>query len=121
CDPPKILFVMDASSSMNQTTTGGGTKWQAVQSAAQAVFAAHGGAAEYGLMTFPGATGGCAAGDVTVAMGAGTGPSIESALGSLVIPADNATPAGQTLVKASQLSELPDYVIFMTDGWQFCD
>ncbi|MCA9647245.1 MAG: VWA domain-containing protein, partial [Myxococcales bacterium] len=121
CNPPKILFVMDASSSMNQTTTGGMTKWEAVQSAAHAVFQAHGAAARYGLMTFPGATGGCAAGDVLVSMAPDTGSTIESTLAALNIPADNATPAGQTLVKASQLSDLPDYVIFMTDGWQFCD
>ncbi|MCB9584363.1 MAG: VWA domain-containing protein [Polyangiaceae bacterium] len=121
CDPPKILFVMDASSSMNQTTTGGITKWDAVQSAAHAVFQAHGAAAQYGLMTFPGATGGCAAGDVLVSMAPDTGATIESTLANLNIPTDNATPAGQTLVKASQLTDLPDYVIFMTDGWQFCD
>lgn len=106
---------------MNQTTTGGMTKWQAVQGAAHAVFQAHGGAAQYGLMTFPGTTGGCAAGDVLVAMAPDTGATIESTLSSLNIPSDNATPAGQTLVKASQLADLPDYVIFMTDGWQFCD
>lgn len=120
CDPPKILLVMDASSSMHQAV-GGITKWEAVQSAAEAVFAAHGDAAQYGLMTFPGAAGGCAPGDMLVPMGADSGPTIVSALQSLVIPSDNATPAGQTLMKASQLAELPDYVIFMTDGWQFCD
>ncbi len=121
CDPPKILFVMDASSSMNQTTTGGMTKWEAVQGAAHAVFQAHGAAAQYGLMTFPGTNGGCAAGDVLVSMAPDTGATIESTLTALNIPSDNATPAGQTLVKASQLTDLPDYVIFMTDGWQFCD
>ncbi len=129
CDPPRILFVMDASSSMLQKIDNNGTqetKWQAVQDAVHSVFQNYGGAAEYGLMTFPGPTGTCSTGTVRVDVSAGTGSQIESTLFGLNIPANNQTPAGQSLVAASQYAGIIDsahknYVVFMTDGWQFCD
>jgi MYXO-CTERM domain-containing protein len=129
CNPPRILFVMDASSSMLQQISDGGTtttKWQAVQNAVSTVFASYSDAAEYGLMTFPGPSGQCSTGTVTVQVAAGTSSSIVTTLGNLTIPADNQTPAGQSLVAASQYAGItnsanPNYVIFMTDGWQYCD
>lgn len=129
CDPPRILFVMDASSSMLQTIDNNGTtetKWKAVQDAVGSVFSNYGGAAEYGLMTFPGPAGTCSTGTVLVDVGAGTGTQIQNTLFGLNIPANNQTPAGQSLVAASQYSGITDstrknYVVFMTDGWQFCD
>lgn len=114
---------------MLQTIDNNGTaesKWQAVQNAVAAVFSAYGGAAQYGLMTFPGPGGQCSTGTVRVDVGPNTGTQIESALQTLNIPANNQTPAGQSLVAASEYPGINDpnhnnYVVFMTDGWQFCD
>ncbi len=128
CNPPRILLVMDASSSMlGQIPDGAGTttKWKAVQSAVAAVFKAYPDAAQYGLMTFPGPSGQCSTGTVTVQIGPGTGSSIESTLTGMTIPSNNQTPAGQSLVAASKYVGITNpsnanYVIFMTDGWQYC-
>ncbi len=129
CDPPRILLVMDASSSMlQQISTGTGTtsKWQAVQDAVHAVFQAYPDAAQYGLMTFPGPAGQCSTGTVRVDVGPSETATIESTLGALTIPSNNQTPAGQSLYAASNYAGITEagkknYVIFMTDGWQFCD
>lgn len=128
CDPPRILFVIDTSSSMLEQITEGGvttTKWQAAQDAVQAVLGAYGDAAQYGLMTFPGEAGGCSTGTVLVDVDVGTGTAIQTALGGLDMQASRATPAGQTLVAASTYSLItdsayPNFVVFMSDGWQYC-
>jgi len=128
CNPPRILLVMDASSSMLGQITENGvttTKWEAVQTAVAAVFGKYADAAQYGLMTFPGSTGGCSTGEVTVQVAAGTASTIQSTLLNMTIPSNNQTPAGQSLVAASKYAGItnsanPNYVIFMTDGWQYC-
>ena len=128
CDPPRILFVIDSSSSMLDEITEGGvttTKWQAAQDAVQAVLGAYGDAAQYGLMTFPGESGGCSTGSVLVDVDVGTSTAIQDALSGLDMQVARSTPAGQTLVAASNYSLItdsayPNYVVFMSDGWQFC-
>ena len=128
CDPPRILFVIDSSSSMRDDITEGGvtvTKWQAAQDAVHAVLAAFGDAAQYGLMTFPGSTGGCTTGSIDVDVGVGTGPEIETTLAGLNMQLSRSTPAGQSLLAASTYAGItdpafPNYVIFLSDGWQYC-
>jgi hypothetical protein len=124
CVPPRILFVVDASSSMlgeiDQTT-----KWEAAQAAVETVLNAYPSEAEYGLMLFPGAAGQCSTGEVKVDVAQGTGSQIVGALQSLFIPTNNQTPAGQTLMAASQYPLITDpgyanHVIFVTDGYQYC-
>ncbi len=125
CTPPRILFVVDASSSMlegiEQTS-----KWNAAQVAIDAVLTMHGDVAQYGLMTFPGGPGQCSTGEVLIDVAAGTAPNILSTLGGLNIPGNAQTPAGQTLMAASNYALITDpayanYVIFVTDGHQWCD
>jgi hypothetical protein len=124
CTPPRILFVVDSSSSMlgeiAQTT-----KWQAAQDAINAVLTTHVNVAEYGLMPFPGAPAQCTTGVVTVDVALGTEQTIVQELAAMSIPGNAQTPAGQTLMAASQYGLITDsnynnYVIFVTDGHQYC-
>lgn len=124
CTPPRVLFVVDASASMLQGIENT-TKWEALVGAVEGVLATYPDAAQYGLMTFPGSGGKCAIGDVNIDVAPGTASQIVSKLGTLVIPADAATPAGQSLMKASTYGLITDpgyanYVVFMTDGYQYC-
>ncbi|HMR75913.1 MAG TPA: VWA domain-containing protein, partial [Polyangiaceae bacterium] len=128
CTPPRILLVVDTSTSMlGQIPDGAATttKWAAAQTAVKEVFKAFPDAAQYGLMVFPGKAGQCSTGEVLVDPASGTAASIEQTLQNLVIPANNQTPAGQTLMAASQYAKITDpgyanYVIFVTDGYQYC-
>ena len=124
CIPPRILFVVDASSSMLEKIANT-SKWDALQNAVAAVLAAYPKAAEYGLMVFPGKAGQCSTGEISVDVAPGTAMSIGDALTAIKIPANNQTPAGQTLVKAASYAPIiapghPEYVVFLTDGYQYC-
>lgn len=130
CIPPRILFVIDASTSMNDfagTETNAPTKWQATKDAIGAVLAAYPQQAQYGLMTFPGVAGGCATGEVLVDVGISTESQILGALDDVTVPIPGGrhTPAGQSLMAASQYGLITDgdyfnYVLFVNDGWQWC-
>lgn len=124
CIPPRILFVVDGSSSMLGELEGM-TKWAAAQSAIETVLTAYTNAAEYGLMVFPGAPGMCTTGEVKVDIAAGTRSTILSTIQSLDIPGNAQTPAGQSLMAAAEYGLItdpthPNYVVFITDGWQYC-
>ncbi len=101
------------------------TKWAAAQDAVSTVLTAYPEEAQYGLMLFPGAAGQCTTGEVKVEIAAGTANTIVGELSNLVIPNNNQTPAGQTLMAASKYPLITDpnynnYVIFVTDGYQYC-
>ncbi len=124
CIPPRILFVVDASSSMLDKVDNI-SKWDALRNAMAAVLAAYPNGGEYGLMVFPGKAGQCTTGEIAIDVGPGTAKSIGDALAAVKIPANNQTPAGQTLVKAASYAPIidpnhPDYVVFLTDGYQYC-
>jgi MYXO-CTERM domain-containing protein len=124
CTPPRILFVVDASSSM-LAAIGDTTKWDAAQDAVATVLGTYPDSAQYGLMVFPGAAGQCATGEVKVDVAASTGSAIVAALANQSIPGNNQTPAGQSLMAASKYALITDptydnYVIFVTDGHQYC-
>jgi len=128
CTPPRVLFVVDASSSMLaeiQDPNGPTTKWDAAVSAVESVLVAYPNEAQYGLMMFPGAAGQCSTGEVVVDVAEGTASSIVAALAGEQIPANAQTPAGQTLTAAAAYSLITDpgyanNVIFVTDGYQYC-
>lgn len=124
CSPPRILFIVDASSSMLDEIAGT-PKWTAAQDAINAVLTTHANVAEYGLMPFPAAAAQCTTGEVTVPVGLGNETAITNELASMSIPNNAQTPAGQTLMAASQYGLITDpsynnYVIFVTDGHQYC-
>lgn len=130
CRPPKILFVVDASASMLDPIGGEGesaelSKWEALAGAVSGLTSTHNGAALYGLTTFPGTAGGCAPGNMLIEPAAYNEEAINASIASLPIAPDAATPAGQTLMAASQYEGLLDpafdnYVVFISDGWQYC-
>ena len=123
CKPPRILFVVDASSSMKETIEDDGpTKWEALQGAVEAITTTHEGTGLFGLMTFPGAAGGCAPGDVQVEPAPYNEGLINESIATLIIPDDAATPAGQTLMRAASLLDdsYENHVVFISDGWQYC-
>jgi MYXO-CTERM domain-containing protein len=124
CTPPRILFVVDASSSM-LGAIGNTTKWQAAQDAVTAVLTTYPNNAEYGLMPFPGSPGQCTTGQVIVDVALNTDQTILQELSALNIPNNAQTPAGQTLMEAATYAKITDpnynnYVIFVTDGYQYC-
>jgi MYXO-CTERM domain-containing protein len=129
CRVPRVMFVVDASASMlddiqdGMTST---TKWAALTNAVHTVLGEHAVGAQYGLMAFPGEEEGCAPGEVIVDIGLRNRDKIDTELSRLVIADDAATPAGQTLMAAALNEKLTDpeydnYVIFISDGWQYCN
>ncbi len=132
CTPPRILFVVDASSSMlDEIPDGGGgsvVKWDAAEQAINDVLTAFPGNAQYGLMVFPSLAGACSTGEVLVDVDADTETEVTTTLGTVgqTIPVGGwYTPAGQTLMAASLYPNIIDdgyanYVIFVADGWQWC-
>jgi hypothetical protein len=133
CRVPRVLFVVDASASMLEPIAeqgaedgAGQTKWEALAGAVDALTEAHDGTALFGLMTFPGTSGGCTPGDMLIEPGPYQEDAINQVIGELPIAADAATPAGQTLMLAAQNEQLLDpsydnYVVFISDGWQYCN
>lgn len=127
CDPPRVMIVMDGSSSMlNQISEQGVdiVKWNAAQSAVKSVTDTWPDAAQWGLMVFPGPEGGCSAGTVLVDIAPSTGPDIQAKLASLDMTGTKQTPAGQTLMAAAKdpgitTAGKKNYVVFVTDGFQF--
>lgn len=130
CTAPRILLIMDTSTSMNgEIDDGNGgmiTKWAAAQDAIDQVLTTYPDHAQYGLMLFPGVAAGCSTGEVVVDVAAGTAGSINQTISSYVVQNGAFTPAGQSLMTASNYGGItaqgvPNYVIFVTDGHQWCD
>jgi len=106
---------------------GGGTisKWTAAEQAISAVLGAYPAEAQYGLMLFPGAAGECTVGEVVIDVAAGNASLISTELSTTVISGARHTPAGQSLMAASQYNLITEngyanHVIFITDGHQYC-
>ncbi|MBN2725098.1 MAG: VWA domain-containing protein [Deltaproteobacteria bacterium] len=124
CSVPKVLIVLDKSSSMNNTINGD-SKWNLAKAAIANLVNAYDDRIDFGLMIYPG-TNHCTTGIVTVDVGPGNASSIISALGDAPPSGGNYTPIYQSLDAVGSYSTLMDatsenYVIFLTDGWQWCD
>jgi hypothetical protein len=120
----RVLFVVDMSSSMSSSWDGS-TRWSGLQDAITGALDSYGSDAEFGLMRWPGAAGGCAVGEVVVDIGPGNAAAIESWLTTASVSGGSFSPMGQTLVTAAQYSLLTDpahhnVVIFLPDGYQYC-
>jgi MYXO-CTERM domain-containing protein len=124
CRPPRVMVVLDKSSSMQTGTIGGITKWSIARSALGQVMTQLEDHAEVGLMTFP-RPDRCGPGGLDVAPALYSRSSIMNVLGAPPPQYNNFTPMAQTLEAAAQEPTLveadaPRYVILISDGWQWC-
>jgi len=124
CSPPRVMVVLDKSSSMQTGTIGGVTKWRIAVDALDAVLAGVEQQAEVGLMTFP-RPDECGPGGLDVAPALGSRGEILAALDTSPPSSGYWTPMAQTLEVAAGEATLvdvdaPRYLIVITDGWQWC-
>jgi MYXO-CTERM domain-containing protein len=124
CRPPRVMVVLDKSSSMQTGTIGGVTKWSIAVSALGQVMSELQDHAEVGLMTFP-RPDRCGPGGLDVAPALNSRSAILSALSTPPPQYNNFTPMAQTLEAAALEPTLvdadaPRYVILISDGWQWC-
>ncbi|HUQ07206.1 MAG TPA: vWA domain-containing protein [Kofleriaceae bacterium] len=126
CRPPRVMMVLDKSSSMQTGTIGGVTKWNIAKNALGQVLTGIQTKAEVGLMTFP-RPNECGPGGLDVAPALNTRTSIMNALAAPPPNAGNWTPMSQTLEAAALEPTLtgaavdaPRYAVLISDGWQWC-
>ncbi len=124
CKAPRVLVVLDKSSSM-LGDAGGQTKWDVAKSALNTLLNKYDTSADFGLMLFPSPSQ-CGPGKVVVKVGAGMAASIMAQLATPPPAAGNWTPMAQSLDAAPKTPALQDaayprHVLLITDGWQWCD
>jgi hypothetical protein len=124
CDPPRVLIVLDRSSSMVTGRVGKHTKWEVARDALQELLSAHQSSMELGLMLFP-MPDQCAPGKVKVQPGLDKAEAIMSKLTTPPPAEGNWTPMAQTLEVATEVAALQDvakarHVLLITDGFQWC-
>ncbi|MBI2895636.1 MAG: VWA domain-containing protein [Deltaproteobacteria bacterium] len=124
CDAPRVLVVLDKSSSMLGEVPGGGTKWQAAGDAISSVTRAFADRIDFGLMIFPEAAE-CDPGSVVVDCAPSSADDVVDALGEPPPEGGNYTPMAQSLEVAGDYDLFADparrsYVLLITDGWQWC-
>ncbi|MBK9036913.1 MAG: VWA domain-containing protein [Myxococcales bacterium] len=125
CEPPTALVVLDRSSSMTGAVTpGGDSKWSAARAALDQMLSAYDQAIAFGLVTFP-YPDACGAGRLEVPPGLGQRGAIGMALTAPPPALGNWTPLGETLMAVAEPAQIggyhPDYVVVITDGFQWCD
>ena len=124
CEAPRVLVVLDKSSSMLGPAADGLTKWEAAETAVDSVTAAQQGGIDFGLMIFPHPDE-CGPGSVVVDGARDAADDIADALGDPPPAAGNWTPMAQSLAAAGDYPPLSapnrrGYVLLVTDGWQWC-
>lgn len=124
CARPRVLVVLDKSSSMLGGLPEGGSKWSAARAALEELFELLGTRVELGIVGFP-MPDACAPGGVALALGVHE-PEVMRASLSEAPPARGAyTPLAETLAVVESMPELTDtsrarHVVILTDGWQWC-
>ncbi len=126
CSVPKVLIVLDKSSSMVRNQVNGETLWHWAEQALTNLVTTYDGRIDFGLMLFPGPGALCNAGVVNVDVGPGTASSIIDALGAPPTYNGFYTPMYQSMDQVASYMPLQDpssqnFVIFISDGWQWCD
>ena len=126
---PNIMMVVDESGSMKDPIAGSAmSKWSALVGAVNGLFMAYSGAAQWGLSIFPHSpANSCGAGQIDIAVAAGTTPAILSKINALNDSnIGGNTPTNQTLQAmlggAAGLADATksNYVLLMTDGEPNC-
>jgi len=123
CKAPRMLIVLDRSSSMVTGMVGSQTKWNVAKSALSQVATTYESGIDLGLMLFP-SPNQCGGGKVVV----GIGPNKAQAIMAQLAPpptSGNWTPMAQSLGIAAGVANLQDSaykntVLLITDGWQWC-
>jgi hypothetical protein len=124
CARPRVMVVLDRSSSMNGAI-GDTRKWPAATAAIDVVTRTYERSLELGLAVFP-VPDQCGAGRVVVPWATQTRGRIMAALGAPPPEAGAWTPLGETLLALSDEPGLdgggaPTYAVVVTDGFQWCD
>jgi hypothetical protein len=125
CNKPRVMIVLDKSSSMVTGTVSGQTKWAVAKSALQTVLSTYQTSIDFGLLLFPYPSQ-CGTGQVTVTIGSSNASAIMAQLATAPPTAGNYTPMYQSLDVAGADTSLQDKtygnsIILITDGWQWCD
>jgi len=125
CDAPRVLLVVDKSSSMLGALPGGTTKWDAATTAIGELTTAFAPNVDFGLMLFPHPNL-CAPGSVVIPVGENTSETLVGGLGAPPPTAGNYTPMAETIDAVVGETSITDpthdgNVILITDGWQYCD
>ena len=126
CSVPKVLIVLDKSSSMVRNQVNNETLWHWATEALTQLVTQFDGSIDFGLMMFPSPPGMCTPGMINVDVGAGSATDIINSLGIAPPYSGNYTPSYQTMDLVASYAPLQDassqnFVIFITDGWQWCD
>jgi hypothetical protein len=125
CAYPRMLVVLDKSSSMLRTLASGQSIWQAARSALEQVLQAHQDAIHFGLMVFP-MPNQCGPGQVVVDVGLNPAATFSPYLADAPPTTGNYTPLKQTLDAVATYQPLQadptreSYVLLITDGEQWC-
>jgi len=124
CNVPRMLIILDKSSSMVTGMVGNETKWAVAKSALSQVATTYDASIELGLMVFP-TPNQCGAGKVVVGIGPNKAQAIISELATAPPQSGNWTPMAQSLSVAAGVQNLQDStysnnVLLITDGWQWC-
>ncbi|MBT8492096.1 MAG: VWA domain-containing protein, partial [Deltaproteobacteria bacterium] len=125
CDPSRMMVILDQSSSMVRNSIAGDTLWDIAVTAMDNLTTSFQDKLQMGLMKFP-EPDQCNPGAVFVSPAVNSKSSIMSQLSAPPPDSGNYTPMYQTLQVAQsvpelQLSDVPNYVVLVTDGWQWCD
>src|SRR5687768_5452773 len=124
CEAPRVLLVVDRSSSMLGELPSGYSKWEAARMAVGEVTAAFAESIDFGLQVFP-YPNECEPGHVVLDVGRNSSAGVLEALGAPPPSAGNWTPMAQTLDAAADYAPMREdarsrHVILVTDGWQWC-
>ena len=124
CKKPRVMIVLDKSSSMNTTLPGGTSKWAAAKSALSSILNTYQATMDFGLIVFPSPSH-CAPGAVKVGIGPKNAAAIMGQLTTAPPASGNWTPMAQSLDAAGKVQNLQDKsynnnVLLITDGWQWC-
>ena len=120
CDAPRVLLVVDKSSSMLGALPAGGTKWDAATTAVGELTAAYESTVDFGLMVFP-FPDRCEPGQITMDVGPHPAADVFTALGTPPPTGGSYTPMAQTLDGIASYAplldpEIANHVILITDG-----
>lgn len=124
CTPPRMMMVVDKSSSMETGSIGAQTKWEIAVDALDQVTNQFDDQIELGLTIFPDPNQ-CSPGTMKVSPALATHSQMMTQLAGAPPTSGNWTPISQTLdalvgMPSMTTTAMPRYAVLITDGWQWC-